>query len=44
MGHIILKLFEVSDIIVQFQGPAEEIEPLKKILPDVDLYEAISGF
>ena len=43
MGHMIPKLFEVSDITVQVQGPAKEIEPLKEILPDAD-YEAISGF
>ena len=44
MGHMISKLFEVSDITVQVQGPAKEIEPLKEILPDADFYEAISGF
>ena len=44
MGHMIPKLFEVSDITVQVQGPAKEIEPLKEILPDADFYEAISGF
>ena len=44
MGHMIPKLFEVSDIAVQVQGPAKEIEPLKEILPDADFYEAISGF
>ena len=43
MGHMIPKLFEVSDITVQVQGPAKEIEPLKEILPDADFYEAISG-
>ena len=41
---MIPKLFEVSDITVQVQGPAKEIEPLKEILPDADFYEAISGF
>ena len=44
MGHIIPKLFEVSDITVQFQGPAKEIELLKEILPEADFYEAISEF
>ena len=44
MGHMIPKLFEVSDIAVQVQGPAKEIEPLRDILPDADFYEAISGF
>ena len=44
MGHMIPKLFEVSDINVQVHGPAEEIEPLKELLPDADFYEAISGF
>ena len=44
MGHMIPNLFEVSDITVQVQGPAKEIEPLKEILPDADFYEAISGF
>ena len=44
MGHMIPKLFEVSDITVQVHGPAKEIEPVKKILPDADFYEAISGF
>ena len=44
MGHMSPKLFEVSDITVQVQGPAKEIEPLKEILPDADFYEAISGF
>ena len=44
MGHMIPKLFEVSDITVQVQGPAKEIEPLKEILPEADFYEAISGF
>jgi len=44
MGHMIPKLFEVSDITVQVQGPAKEIDPLKDILPDADIYEAISGF
>ena len=44
MGHMIPKLFEVADISVQVHGPAKEIEPLKKILPDADFYEAISGF
>jgi hypothetical protein len=45
MGHMISKLlFEVSDITVQVQGPAKEIEPLKEILLDADFYEAISGF
>ena len=44
VGHMIPKLFEVSDITVQVQGPAKEIEPLKEILPDADFYEAISGF
>ena len=44
MEHMIPKLFEVSDITVQVQGPAKEIEPLKEILPDADFYEAISGF
>jgi len=44
MGHMIPKLFEVSDITVQVHGPAKEIEPLKEILPDADFYEAISGF
>ena len=44
MGHMIPKLFEVSDINVQVQGPAKEIEPLKQILPEADFYEAISGF
>ena len=44
IGHMILKLFEVSDITVQVQGPAKEIKPLKEILPDADFYEAISGF
>ena len=29
MGHMILKLFELSDITVQVQGPAQEIKPLK---------------
>ena len=37
MGHMIPKLFEVSDITVQVQGPAKEIEPLKEILPDACL-------
>ena len=41
---MILKLFEVSDITVHVQGPAKDIEPLKKILPDANFYEAISGF
>jgi len=44
MGHMVPKLFEVSDIIVQVQGPAKEIEPLKEILPDADFYEALSEF
>ena len=44
MGHMIPKLYEVADIKVQVQGPANEIEPLKSILPDADFYEAISGF
>ena len=44
MGHMIPKLFEVSDFTVQVHGPAKEIEPLKEILPDADFYEAISGF
>ena len=44
MGHMIPKLFEVADINVQVQGPAEEIEPLKAILPEADFYVAISGF
>ena len=44
MGHIIPKLFEVSDITVQVQCPAKEIEHLKEILPDVDFYKTISGF
>ena len=44
MGHMIPKLFEVADINVQIHGPAQEIEPLKAILPDADFYEAISGF
>ena len=43
MGHIMPKLFEVSDITVQVQGPAQEIEPLKEILSDADFYKAISG-
>ena len=34
MGYMISKLFEVSDITVQVQGPAKEIEPLNEILPD----------
>ena len=41
---MIPKLFEMSDITVQVQGPAKEIEPLKEILPDAYFYEAISGF
>ena len=41
---MIPKLFEVSDITVQVQGPANEIEPLMELLPDADVYEAISGF
>ena len=44
MEHMIPKLFEVADINLQVHGPAEEIEPLKKILEDADFYEAISGF
>ena len=36
MGHMIPKLFEVSDITVQIQGSAKEIEPLKEILPEAD--------
>ena len=44
MGHMIPRLFEVSDIPLQVQGPAEEIEPLKEILPEADFYETISGF
>tara|TARA_B100000886_G_C20212578_1_gene403040 strand:+ start:402 stop:536 length:135 start_codon:yes stop_codon:yes gene_type:complete len=44
MGHIFPKLFEVSDISVQVQGPAKEIKPLKEILPEADFYEEISGF
>ena len=39
-GYIIPKLFEVSDINVQVQGPAKEIEPLKEMLPEADFYEA----
>jgi len=30
MGHMIFKLFEVSDITLHVQGPAKEIEPLKE--------------
>ena len=44
MGHMILKLFELCDITVQVQGPAQEIKPLKEILPDADFYKAISEF
>ena len=44
MGHMIPKLFEVSDIKVQVHGPSKEIEPLKAILPEADFYVAISGF
>ncbi len=44
MGHMIPKLFEVSDITVQVKVPAKEIEPLKEILPDADFYEAILDF
>jgi len=36
MGHMIPKLYEVSDINVQVQGPAKEIEPLKEILTDAN--------
>ena len=39
---MIPKLFEVSDITVQVQGPAKEIEPLKEILLGTDFFEAIS--
>jgi len=42
MGHMIPKLFEVSYITVQVQGPVKEIEPLKDILPNAEFYEAIS--
>ena len=44
MGHIVPKLFELSDITVQVQGPAQEIKLLKEILPDADFYKAISEF
>ena len=44
MGQMIPKIFEVSDIIVQVQGPAKDIEPLKGTLPEADFYELISGF
>ena len=44
MGHMIPKIFEVSDITAQVQVPPKEIEPLKEILLDADFYEAISGF
>ena len=40
MGYIIPKLFKVSDINAQVQGPANEIESLKEILPEADFYEA----
>ena len=36
MGYIIRKLFEVTDINVQVQCPAKEIEPLIEILPESD--------
>ena len=44
MGHMIPKLFEVSDITMQVQCPAKKIESLKEILPDAAFYGAISGF
>jgi len=44
MGQIIPNFFEVSEITLQVQGPAKEIEPLKESLPETDFYEAISGF
>ena len=43
MGHMIPKLFEVSDVIVLHLGTAKEIGTLKEILND-DFYEAISSF
>lgn len=44
MSHMIPKLFEIADIKVEIHGPANEIEPLKEILPDAEFYTAISGF
>ena len=41
---MIPKLFELTEINVQVQGPAKEIEPLKEKLEDADFYVTISGF
>ena len=39
MRDMIPKLFVVSDITLQVQCPAKEIEHSKEILPEADLYE-----